>query len=258
MRYKKRIILMLAIIIFFCPTTVWAWGQLGHRIIGEMASEMLSKKATKRINNVLCGASVAMVANWADFIRPDTNYSQYVDWHFTNLPQGLTRRQCDSAALSTADGQCVYRIITLTENLRQNPQDAEKLKILIHLVGDMFQPLHLGRKEDVGGNNITIKWFSQKTNLHTLWDRKLIDGNQLSYTEYAAYLKGTHRPKRQKYSQELVLQAVWNTYSVAHDIYESVSETAHGYKYIYTYEKIWEKQLVDAAVLLASILEYIY
>lgn len=254
----KKIIVVAFAIITFIPMPLWAWGQIGHRIIGKMASEMLSKKTLKKIDRVLLGAEMAMVANWADFVRPDSNYSQYNDWHYTNLPQGLTRSQCDSVALSSDNGQCVYRVLELAENLKQNPNDTEKLKLLIHLVGDMFQPMHLGREEDRGGNDIKIRWFSQNTNLHALWDSYLIEGQQLSYTEYASYLNSVHHPQRQTYSKESLLQAVWNTYGITSRIYETEEETQQPYRYIYTYEKVWEKQLVDAAIMLASILEYIY
>ena len=122
----------------------------------------------------------------------------------------------------------------------------------------MFQPLHLGRAEDLGGNKIEIKWFGQPTNLHSLWDNKLIDGQKLSYTEYAQYLRSVYKPRKTKYSENVVLQSAWDTYTVTNRIYNTIAETSKPYRYIYDYENVWEKQLVEGAKLLATILDYIY
>jgi hypothetical protein len=48
------------------------------------------------------------------------------------------------------------------------------LRFLIHLNSDLHQPLHVGRSEDQGGNKISVNWFDNKTNLHSVWDEKLI------------------------------------------------------------------------------------
>jgi len=59
---------------------------------------------------------------------------------------------------------------------------------LVHLVGDLHQPLHVGNGKDRGGNNIKVKWFGEDTNLHEVWDEKLIEHQNLSFTEYAHFL----------------------------------------------------------------------
>ena len=62
------------------------------------------------------------------------------------------------------------------------------LKFLVHLIGDLHQPLHVGNGKDRGGNDIKVKWFGEATNLHNVWDEKLINLQELSYTEYSNYL----------------------------------------------------------------------
>ena len=256
---KKYFALNIAILlIYLSPSELHAWGQYGHRIIGEMASNMLSPKTKEKVEAVLNDYSVAMVANWADFVKSDNAYDKYNTWHYVNLDDGLSRQEFDKQILSTDNGECVYRIIWLIGKLRQNPNDNESLKFLIHLIGDICQPLHLGRSADKGGNTIKIRWFGQNTNLHTLWDSKLIERQQLSYTEYATYLTKIHKPTAKKYSKELLLQTAWDTYSVVSKIYDSAESTGNGYRYIYDYIDICEQQLVSSAILLASVLEYIY
>ena len=234
---KKYFALNIAILlIYLSPSELHAWGQYGHRIIGEMASNMLSPKTKEKVEAVLNDYSVAMVANWADFVKSDNAYDRYNTWHYVNLDDGLSRQEFDKQILSTDNGECVYRIIWLIGKLRQNPNDNENLKLLIHLVGDMCQPLHLGHSYDKGGNSIKIRWFGQN----------------------ATHLTKIHKPTAKKYSKELLLQTAWNTYSVVSKIYDSAEATGNGYRYIYDYIDICEQQLVSSAILLASILETIY
>lgn len=60
--------------------------------------------------------------------------------------------------------------------------------MLVHLVGDLHQPLHVGTGEDRGGNDIKVTYFNQNTNLHTVWDTKIVDDKNLSYTELSKHL----------------------------------------------------------------------
>ena len=60
--------------------------------------------------------------------------------------------------------------------------------MLVHLVGDLYQPLHVGTGTDRGGNDVRILWMGNSSNLHRVWDSNMIDSKQLSYTEWAQYL----------------------------------------------------------------------
>jgi hypothetical protein len=163
----------------------------------------------------------------------------------------------DSAALSTDYGECVFQVLRLTEHLKLNPNHINMLKMLIHLVGDMYQPLHIGHKDDAGGNKVKITWFGQATNIHTLWDDKLIDYQNLSYTEYSQHLFNVFNPQKIKYSKKTVLDEVWQTYQITSKIYEALP-TENSYLYAYNFTQILENQLVRSGIMLAAILEYIY
>jgi len=64
----------------------------------------------------------------------------------------------------------------------------DALRFLVHMLGDLHQPLHVGLAEDRGGNTIRVKWFKTETNLHSVWDEELVDFEKLSFTEYSNYL----------------------------------------------------------------------
>lgn len=254
----SRLTILFVLFQILLPVELSAWSEQGHRIIGKIASDMMSCTAKKKADKVLSNTSVAMVATWGDFIKADTAYTEFSDWHYTNLPANLTRGGFDSLALDTNSGECIYRVIYLTNYLKKHPNDTDRLKLLIHIVGDMFQPLHLGRQQDLGGNTINVKWFGRNINLHSLWDSHLIDGQKLSYTEYVTHLKRIYKPKKVRYSERQVLDFAWKTYIICEKIYNTVSDTSNSYRYIYDYQKVWEQQLVEGGILLASILDYIY
>ncbi|MDR2804041.1 MAG: S1/P1 nuclease [Dysgonamonadaceae bacterium] len=240
--------------------SAYSWGVTGHRIIGEIAENQLTDTAKRRINALLNNASIAMVANWGDEVRSDPAYDYTATWHYTNIDSGLTRTAFDSMTLSLNNGQNIYSTVTLTEYLRQIPNDTAMLKMLIHLVGDMHCPLHLGHAGDRGGNTVQITWFRNPTNLHSLWDSALIDSQKLSYTEYANHLMRIYPPNTPSFDGKTltILDWAWNIYLRAQTVYASADETGKSYEYIYKYKSLWEISLVEAAEHLAALLNYIY
>ena len=69
-----------------------------------------------------------------------------------------------------------------------NSTKATALAFLVHLVGDIHQPLHVGKNRDLGGNKITVLFFSEKANIHSVWDSRIIEHENLSYTEFAHFI----------------------------------------------------------------------
>ena len=189
--HMKRFKILLFIIAF---TTVsvssfaW-WGQQGHRIVGEIADSYLSSKARKAIREILGDESIAITSNWPDFIKSDSTFNYLSTWHYINVKQGLSQNEFIAAlgndTLTNAYTKLNFLIAELKN--KQLPLDKKQmyLRLLIHIAGDIHQPLHVGQFEDLGGNRIRLQWFSESTNLHSLWDEKLIEFQKLSYTEYA-------------------------------------------------------------------------
>jgi hypothetical protein len=252
--------ILLSLFILLKPLSVYSWGSTGHRIIGEISENLLTDKAKQRINVLLGNASIAMVANWGDEIRSDDRYNYTADWHYTNLDAGLSRTAFDTLALKQDEGKNIYCILAITNHLRQLSSDTMMLKMLIHLVGDMHCPLHLGHAQDKGGNTIHLSWFRNETNLHSLWDSGLIDAQKLSYTEYATHLMRiypTQAPEFDGYVNT-VLDWAWDIYNDAQTVYLSADQASKSYEYMYSYRYLWEKNLVKAGEHLAVLLNYIY
>src|SRR5688572_5498892 len=171
------------------PAKSMAWGMLGHRIVGQIADSYISGKTRKEVKKILGNESLAMASNWADFIKSDSTFNYLGNWHYANFMDNLDYETLKQQMEKETGTNIYNRIRFVTTELKNKNTSAEKkkmyLRLLIHFVGDLHQPMHMGRKADSGGNGIKLSWFYQPTNLHRVWDEQLIEYQQLSYTEYA-------------------------------------------------------------------------
>lgn len=171
----------------FTPNAL-AWGPVGHRAVGRIAEHHLTPQAARAVASLLGPETLAYVTTWADEIRPEPDWAKGEPWHFVNVPDGQTY---ESAQKNPA-GDILEAIPRFEKALadRSAPriERVQALKWLSHLVGDLHQPLHVGRVEDRGGNDVLVLWFNEPTNLHAVWDSKIIDSNQLSFSELADLL----------------------------------------------------------------------
>jgi hypothetical protein len=132
--------------------------------VGQIAYNHLSKKARKNIEKVLKGQSIAMVSNFMDEIKSDPKYDSLSPWHYCTIPDGV------DYSGAPEEGDVIMGIETYTSLLRRGGLSIEEeqfaLKCLIHLVGDIHQPLHVGNGQDRGGNDVRVTYFWESSNLH--------------------------------------------------------------------------------------------
>ncbi len=256
--------LLVALFIFSIPFQSMAWGTLGHRIVGEIADSYLSKKAKKEIAAILGNESIAMSSNWADFVKSDPAYSYLSAWHYINTPTGLSKEGFDAflAADTTAD---IYtKIKFLTAELKNKNLEQDKklfyLRVLIHLVGDIHQPLHAAKMEGYGGNRIKVLWFKDTVNLHQVWDEKLINFQQLSYTEYTAAINHATKDELNVMQSEPLETWLYQSYQLSEKIYTEIKTPfpSLDYKYNFNYIAPLNTQLLRGGVHLAALLNEIF
>lgn len=150
------------------------WGPLGHRVVAEIAMSRLSPAVADETRRLLGGQTLADVASWADEVRrelPKTAPWHYVDIEVTDSSYVPARDckedACIVAALNT-------QIAILSDHRRSDADRATALKWVVHLVGDIHQPLHAGERHDRGGNDVKVTFNGNRTNLHALWDSGLL------------------------------------------------------------------------------------
>src|SRR5690348_1126569 len=172
------------------PSPALAWGKTGHRVVAAIADTQLSGLARAQVEQILGrGESLDEAANWPDEMRsaPGAFWQKTsVPWHYVTL-NGIIYDH------APPEGDALEALGRFTKTL-QDPSSsrADKqlaLRFIVHLVGDLHQPLHNGKCCDRGGNDVKVTWFGKPTNLHAVWDSQLVDDEQLSFTELAAKLE---------------------------------------------------------------------
>ncbi|CAN5734983.1 S1/P1 nuclease [soil metagenome] len=256
----------IAIIAFFfsLPFQSMAWGVLGHRIVGEIADSYLNKKAKREIYKILGTESIAMASNWADFIKSNPAYGYLYNWHFINLDEGLSEVQVktylDQDTATDAYTKINFLVTELKKKDLSNENKLLYLHLLIHIVGDVHQPLHVGRLQDLGGNKVKVLWFRDSSNLHQVWDEKLINFQQLSYTEYATAINHTSKEQQKEWQNEPVSTWIYQSYQYAEKIYSDIKSNNQklDYKYNYDYVELLNQQLLKGGIHLAGLLNEIF
>ena len=152
-----------------------AWGAEGHRLVGQVADLDLSTKTRLAVTGLMGGnPSLASVSTWMDEVRREPEYDYMKSWHFVNI------EVCDGTSVPCPGGNCVTDRITWAIGELKS-QDRQRqvlgLKVLVHLVGDIHQPLHAGDNGDQGGNQVTVtnrQCGRTGCELHAYWDNSLV------------------------------------------------------------------------------------
>jgi hypothetical protein len=244
---KITLSLLLTAVIFLAPAVpAQAWGNDGHQTVGKIASLRIKPRTAQRIAQILQpGETLANVASWADSVKermgktdpdPDTNaFLQDIahneknrEWHYDDLP--LNCKNYQTCTGFTPDNDVVHMLNVCIRTLQGRPDpdhplsQRNALKLLVHFLGDMHQPLHIGcgfidvngpngaiiiardpkiirRKNlpsDNGGNQLIID--NDKKKLHGFWDFDLVTSlmqatNKKTPDTLGLFLKETVRPR---------------------------------------------------------------
>lgn len=250
--------LSILIIIVVLPSFAYSWGQTGHRTTGYIASKHLTKKAKKNIDRILKGESLAYVSTWMDFIRSDDQYDHTHPWHYATIPDGMTYEQ----AGTPEEGDAIVTINRLIQELKTgNFSDYDEsfaLKCLIHLIGDVHQPLHVGNGNDLGGNTVKVKWFGRDSNLHRVWDTDMINNEKWSAEELANQLEGKYSDYVERWTTTNVEVWINESYELRQQVYNIPENGMLWYPYLFENWYTVEVRLMKAGLRLAAVLNEIY
>jgi len=189
------------------------WGAQGHQAVGEVAKTLLTPKTRAKIIEILDNDDLASVSTWLDDVRNlskhHTGPLKYDEeakafnkqhptnerWHYVNLPVGYTIYAPDSPFSSPDDVvHAIQNTVSVLEGESKQFTKIQALRILVHLVADVHQPLHtvagyfdctdttqpklinnpllaLKYPSDRGGNQL---FYTKTLELHALWDVKLV------------------------------------------------------------------------------------
>lgn len=248
----KYLTIALYCIIF--STDCIAWGQTGHRVVGQIAQNNLSNKVKKKIESILDGQSMAMVSNFMDQLKSDPAYDSLKPWHYCTIPNESVYEEAPKK------GDIIKAINSYISLLKsdhlQKEEEIFSLKCLIHLIGDIHQPLHVGNGKDKGGNEVRVTYFYKSSNLHRVWDSGIIDGQKLSYTEYVHWIDKPTNAQIIQWKNDDLMTWVKESISYRPQIYDLPK--GHKIKYNYNNIQTVNLRLLQAGIRLAGVLEDIY
>jgi hypothetical protein len=220
-----------------------AWAPEGHAVVAAIAEQLLSPITQAKVQQLLAEGGdkdLISVASWADQViiaahdegplrgnQEAMEFNQKFPksgmWHFVNLPLGATSYDQVRPFLSPDDViHAISRCIQVLESPTPEPETftrVQALRLLVHFVGDIHQPLHCGTgfysfteksvpdlitdpaeaidKPSDRGGNLLFYGSNAIEQLHALWDMVLVEkvDNSLDYKVLADYLAKSYLPK---------------------------------------------------------------
>lgn len=259
MNFKILFILPFFLVTKSTNEDAFFWGQNGHRATGKIAENHLKRKAKRKIDALLNGQSLAFVSTFADEIKSDSKYRSFSPLHYVNM--GL--EEMYATAKKNPKGDLVTAIKKSIAILKDKNSSREDkvfyLKMLVHFVGDLHQPMHIGRKEDKGGNDIQVQWFGKGTNLHRVWDTNMIEEWNMSYLELADNARDLSKKQIEAIEEGSVEDWVNEVHQITKEVYKSVKVGENlRYKYSYDHFATVRDQLQKGGIRLAKILNDIF
>lgn len=237
-----------------------AWSQKGHDVTAYIAECHLGENASQAVDSIFGGKSMVYWCNWLDNASHTPEYAYTSTWHYKNINEGVT---FEGMSLHP-NGDVVVAAMEQIEKLKcdsLSPEEAAlSLKILIHLLGDMHQPMHLGRQTDLGGNKVKVKYFGRDSNLHSVWDGSLVNSaHNWSYSEWQNQIDRVSPEEEYFITQGTLADWAKQTYMIACDVYGGTKEGENlSYDYVSEWTPIIEQQLLFGGLRLAYVLNSIW
>lgn len=234
------------------------WGQIGHYVTGHVAENHITDRTAAELDRVIGHESLAEAAVWMDDIRSDSNYDYTGSWHWVTIPDGMTYDETEK----NPDGDILWALETLISELKEGgltaKEEHDKLKMVVHMVGDIHQPLHVGTGEDRGGNSVRVQWMGDNSNLHRVWDSDMINSRQMSYTEISDNIDVIDDEQVMEWQSATVRDWAYESMSLREQVYNLPDDNRIGYEYRYENLDLVKERLVKAGVRLAGVLNNIY
>ncbi|SHI83703.1 S1/P1 nuclease [Algibacter luteus] len=235
------------------------WGQTGHRVVGKIADDYLSGKAKREINRLLNRKSLAFVSTFADEIKADKRYNEFYTWHYINMSLDENYENSEKNPEGDLVSGINYCKKIISDDEASDDDKAFYLKLLIHLIGDLHQPMHIGLKEDRGGNDFKVQWHYEDSNLHRVWDSDMIEKFDMSYVELAENADVLSKAQVKAIQKGSVIDWVNETHELTRKIYDSAEpEENLRYRYSYHHFKTVRTQLQIAGIRLAKVLNELF
>lgn len=267
---KKFLFSALSLVMMLNSLSGFAWGPMGHDVVAAIAENHLTDKTKAKLNELLDGRSIVYYSSWMDNIQNspywENGYNQTKTWHYANVDKGETYQTMKK----NEKGDVVVALTTLTDQLKNDYENltdsmrCDYVKMIVHMVGDMHCPMHAGRLSDLGGNKMKVRWFGRNTNLHSVWDSKIVESaRKWSYSEWRDQLDRTSEECQATIVTGSFEEWFCETVEGAASIYKYVEDMGEenpnlSYQFVFDFSPLLENRLLVGGHRLAYVLNSIF
>jgi hypothetical protein len=277
---RKAITVGCLFLTLLTSSSSFGFGAMGHRTIGEIASNHLSPAALREISRILGGEPLSFGATWPDEMRSAGgsfwSYDASLNWHFINVPPGEAYGESTPDPKGDAyvalnaftailkgepvpEGPVKTQLEAQLGDLNSNAARQYAVKFIVHIVGDIHQPLHLGYASDNGGNSIHVEWNGEEKNLHEVWDEVLVEQPGLSFTELVRKIDRKTEAQVRDIQSASVMDWINESLQLRLRAYDIAQfQRNDSYKYAFDYVPLIEDQMTKAGLRAAALFNSIF
>lgn len=237
-----------------------AWSQKGHDTVAYIAEKHLTPATADSVAAILDGKSPVYWANWLDNASHTPDYRYTKTWHYKNIDEGVRYEEAPANPAGDAVTAIKSRIEILNDPTTSDAEKLLALKILIHVVGDLHMPLHMGHATDLGGNRIKVKFFNRDNNLHSIWDSSIPESaHKWSYTEWQQQIDRLNPAEEAAVISGSIDDWAKETVAIASDVYTYFQPGINvSYNQVARWTPTVEQQFVRGGLRLAHLLNTIF
>ncbi len=238
----------------------FGWGQKGHDTVAKIAQNHLTPTTRAALDSILDGRSIIYWANWLDNASHTPEYAYSKTWHYKNIDEGVRYEEAPANPAGDIITAMRAQVETLSDPGTSKDEAALALKILVHITGDLHQPMHVGHANDLGGNRVGVKYFGRDTNLHSSWDSSILESaHKWSFTEWSEILDNIPEEDAAAIADGSFDDWAKETLNIANVVYRKMpSGTNISYNEVAEWAPTIEQQLLRGGLRLARILNSIY
>ncbi len=243
-----------------CSLQAFGWGQKGHDTVAYIAECHLTPATKHAVESLLDGKSIVYWANWLDNASHTPEYAYSKTWHYKNIDAGLDFDKAPKIKEGNIVDALYEQVAVLKNPQSTDEQKSLALKMVVHFLGDIHQPMHMGHASDRGGNSWHVQYFRRDNNLHSVWDSSLPESaHKWSHTEWQREIDRATPEEAHEIQAGNPTSWGKETYEICTQVYDKTPEgTNISYDYIAEWTPTVERQFLRGGLRLADVLNSIF
>jgi len=250
----KPIRILFVLFLLYLNLSLSAWSKEGHHIVCAIMQQYINPQARDSVQHYLGDMTLEEASVWMDEARRQPGHAYLNTWHYVNIEK-------DKTYVEDKKPNIINRLQLAIYNLKNKLGDYQtkhfNLKVLIHLIGDLHQPLHIAYAADRGGNDTKVKYFERESNLHKVWDDQIIKSAKIDFDMCMKLSKTLPAFKAEKYEESMVLNWAMESRLLLENVYD-VKDNYISHAYLNRNAILIELQLLKAGRRLAGLLNALY